>query len=429
MNVEIKSGDKGKKILTITVTPEEQQPFLDKAAVKLSLQKPISGFRPGKAPREVVEKKYGKMAVLEKAVDDIITHTYYQAITNKNLTVVGRPQIDIKTITPEADFVYTAEVVLLPKVKLGDWQKKSVAEPKVEVSEKEIEEVLQDLQKMRAEEKPVEREVKQGDKVEVDFTIKENGVAIEGGSGKKYPLVLGEKMFIPGFEENILGMKKGESKKFKLDMPENMPHGLGGKKVDVELKVVGVYERVMPPLDDKLAQSAGNYQSMDELKEQIKKNILADKQAQAEKKLEVDMLEKVAETADFEEIPEILIDQEIDKMMHELESEISSQGLSLADYLARINKTESDLRQEWRELAEKRIKTALVARQIAVENNFTATPEEIDKELSVLQSAYQDNQAVLEQLKSAEFKDYLSHTIINRKVLNFLKDKMVKKDS
>ncbi len=138
MNVEIKSGDKGKKILTITVTPEEQQPFLDKAAVKLSLQKPISGFRPGKAPREVVEKKYGKMAVLEKAVDDIITHTYYQAITNKNLTVVGRPQIDIKTITPEADFVYTAEVVLLPKVKLGDWQKKSVAEPKVRFQRKRL---------------------------------------------------------------------------------------------------------------------------------------------------------------------------------------------------------------------------------------------------------------------------------------------------
>ncbi len=429
MKVEVKPGDKGKKVLTITVSSDEQQPFLDKAATKLSLQKPISGFRPGKAPREVVEQKYGKMAVLEKAVDDIITHTYYQAIKDENLTVVGRPQIDIKSLTPEADFVYTAEVVLLPKVKLGDWQKAKISEPKVEVTDKEIDEVLQDLQKMRAEEKSVDREVKQGDKVEIDFTIKENGVPIEGGSGKKYPLVLGEKMFIPGFEENILGMKKGESKTFKLNMPENMPHGLGGKKVDVDLKVVGVYERVMPPLDDKLAQAAGNYKNMDELREQIKNNILADKRAQAEKKLEVEMLEEVAKSAEFEEIPEILIEQEIDKMVHELESELASQGLKLTDYLARINKTEEDLRKEWKELAEKRIKTALVARQIAVENNFTATPEEIDKELSILQSAYQNNPAVSEQLKSDEFKDYLSHTIINRKVLNFLKEKLIKKDS
>ncbi len=426
MQIDIKDGLQGKKIITIKVDTQQQQPFLDKAAAKLSLQKPVAGFRPGKAPREVVEKKYGAMAVLEKAVDDIITQTYYQTIKEQGLTVVGRPEIEIKKLAPGEDFEYTATVVLLPQVKLGDLNKVSkIVPPAIEVNEQEIEEVLKDLQKMRATEKPVEREVKQGDKVEIDFTIKDNDVEVEGGSGKKYPLILGEKMFIPGFEENILGMKKGEEKTFSLSMPKGMPHGLGGKRVEVDLKVVGVYERVFPPLDDNLAKQAGNYKNLAELKEQIKKNLLLDKQSQAEKKLEMEMLEKVVEVSEFGEIPEALIEQELHKMMHELEDDLRQQNITLDDYLARVGKKKEDLHKDWRDLAIKRIKTALVARQIAVENNIQASQEEVEQELETLQAVYQNNQPLLDQLKSAEFKDYLAHTIANRKVITYLKKTLV----
>ncbi len=426
MQVDIKDGQQGKKIITIKVDAQQQQPFLNKAAAKLSLQKPVAGFRPGKAPREVVEKKYGAMAVLEKAVDDIITQTYYQTIKEQGLTVVGRPEIEIKKLAPGEEFEYTATVVLLPQVKLGDFSRVGkIIPPVIEVSEQEIEEVLKDLQKMRATEKPVEREVKQGDKVEIDFTIKDNGVEVEGGSGKKYPLILGEKMFIPGFEENILGMKKGEEKTFSLSMPAGMPHGLGGKRVEVNLKVVGVYERVFPSIDDNLARQAGNYKNLAELKEQIKKNLLLDKQSQAEKKLEMEMLEKVVAVSEFDDIPEALIEQELHKMMHELEDDLRQQNITLDDYLARVGKKKEDLRKDWHDLAIKRIKTALVARQIAVENNIQASQEEVEQELKTLQAVYQNNQPVQEQLKSAEFKDYLAHTIANRKVITYLKKTLV----
>ncbi len=424
MKVETKDLEQGEKLLTITIFVDEQQDYLNRAAKILSEQKPIDGFRPGKASREVVEKAHGAMAVLEKAIDEIITNTYYQALKQEKILSIGQPKIEIKKMVPDNDIEYTAQVALLPEVTVGDVNKVKVNRSEVKIEDKEINQIIKDLQKMRVKEQLVSRAVKSGDKVEIDFEVKIDNVVIEGGSAKKYPLVIGDKMFIPGFEENVVGMKKDETKKFKLKMPADYKPDLAGKEADFEVKLLSVFERILPKIDDELAKQAGNYKNLGELKEQVKKNLQTDKTAKADQKFEVEILEKLMELSEISQIPKVLIDNEKRKMKHELEENLSGQGINLKQYLDRINKTEEDLHKEWDQPAIKRVKTALIARKFAEDNKVEASQKEVEQEIEKMKEQHKGQPEVEENLKSDSFKDYIFHTLTNRKVIDLLKEKV-----
>ncbi len=424
MDYTIQDNGQNVKKIFINLSTKFVDPFLNKAAKRLAAKSTIAGFRPGQAPREIVEKKFGTMALLENAADDIITQSYYDVIQKEKLLVVGKPNIEIKKMVPGEIFEFTAEVSLLPEVNLGDITKLKVKTEKVEVNDKEIEEVLYDLRKMRAQEQKIDQVAKLGDKTIIDFTVKIDGVVIEGGQGKDYPLILGDKVFIPGFEEKLVGKKAQDKVSFKLKFPADYKVDLANKEADFFVEIKEVYERILPEINNDLLQALGNYKDINELKEQIKQNLLLDKQQKADQKFEVDLFEQLIDLSTFSDIPELLIDNELHRMKHELADSLQSQNLSLQDYLQRLGKKEDDLKKEWRPAAIKRVKTALVARKFAEENKISANQAEIDQEIAIMEKNYQLQPEIIKNINSKDFRDYLFHTLTNRKVISFLKEKI-----
>lgn len=424
MKYLITDSGPGEKLITVTVPVVELEPYLDKASKSLTEQKDIDGWRRGKAPRPVVEKKFGTMAVLERAVDDIVNTTYYQILKADEILTIGSPQIDFKKIVPGNDLEYTAKITLIPKVEIGDIEKIKVTKPEVNVEDKDVDAVVEDLQKMRAKEVVVDREAKKGDKVEIDFAVKIDGVIIEEGAGKKYPLILGDGMFIPGFEEKVVGMKRGETKMFKLTFPDDYKAELKGQEADFEVKRLSVFGRQLPDINDDLARQAGDYKTLADLKKQIRSNLEIDSKARTEQEWEVKILEKLIEKSSFSPIPAVLIDNEIHRMMHELEDNLSQQGIKVDQYLARLGKTKKDLATEWQETAQARVKTALLARQLANDKKIEASEQEIEKEKQKMLAAYQDKPQIKTSIESQDFHDYLFHSLTNRRVIDYLKKKV-----
>jgi trigger factor len=425
MQQVISDKGQGVKVLSVVVTKEEINPFLDKASRKISEQKKLSGFRPGKAPRDFVEKKFGLMAIMEAALDEIISFTYWEALKSAKLSVVGKPQIEIKKVVPGELLEYTAEISILPAIVLGQIENIKIKSEVATVSKDEIEKVVADIRKMRSLEKKVERAAKLGDKTIIDFEVKVNNVIIEGGIGKDYPLILGDNMFIPGFEEKLIGTKVGDEQVFTLNFPTDYKPDLAGKLAEFTVKIKEIWQRDLPELNQDFLNQLGDYKEVAQLEKQIRDNLMQEKQQKLDQKFEIAILNELVTLSNFEEIPHILIENELHRMMHELEDSVANQGLNLEQYLQQINKTKEDLHKDWHEAAEKRVKTALVARQLATEQTIEASSEEIEKEKQDLLASYQDRPEIKQNIESSDFREYLFHTITNRKVVKFLKEKVI----
>lgn len=415
--------------ITIEVSTDELTPFLKKSAEKISETAKIEGFRPGKAPYEIIVKKYGEMAILQEAVDDIIRKTYYEAVKEHDLLPIGQPQIDLEKIAPANPLVYKATITILPEVKVGDLTTLKIKPEAVEVKEDKLEQVLEEIRAMRAKEEPRERPAQTGDLVKFDFNVFRDGVPIENGASKNYPLIIGENRFIPGFEENLIGLSVGEEKEFKLKFPEEYHEKvLAGKPAEFKVKINEVLEIIKPELTDALAKEISNdkFSTLAELKENIKKNLLEEETAKADKALEIKILEEAVKLCEFGELPELLVHEEIHRMMHELEESISKQGMNLTDYLEAIKKTNEELEKELAPQAELRVKTSILSRTIYQEQKMEVTPAEIEKEIEELLKHYPANPDVKKQIETEAYKDYLKNVIGNRQVMKYLKSIAVK---
>jgi trigger factor len=428
MKTEAKKLPKSQVEIIVELAVEELNPYLEKAAIKISEEIKIDGFRPGKAPYDVIKQKVGEMAILQEATDDIISQTYLGALKENNLNTVGQPQIALDKIAPGNPFIYKATVSLLPTVKIGDYSQLRLKRKKINIESEQVNKVVGDIVKMRAKEKLVERAAQVGDRLEVDFEVLIDKVAIEHGNQKKYPITIGEGRFIPGFEEQLVGLKANEEKFFELKFPENYyQKNLAGKNAEFKVKCLAVFEVELPEVNDSFAQeiSAGSFKNLAELTENIKKNLEQEEKYKQEQRLELEILEKLVELSDFEEIPEALIHNEIHKMLHELEDSISQQGFKFNDYLQSINKTAEDLEKEFAPQAEQRVKTAIISREIYQEQKMEVRPDEVEKEVEGLLKNYAGNPEAKKQLESETYKDYLKNILGNRKVLEYLKGKIV----
>jgi len=407
--------------LTIEVSATEYQPFLEKAANRLSQESKIEGFRPGKAPYELIKTRFGEMAIFQAALDDIISHFYFQAVKQENLNTVAAPKIEVEKLAPGNTLVFKALVGLMPTIKLGDYKTIKVTKEEIKVDDKEVEKMINDLRKMRAQEVVVERAVKQGDFTEVDFTVSLDGVVIDGGTSKKYPLVIGEGTMIPGFEDQLVGMNKDEEKNFQLKFPDQYQNKmLSGKMCDFKVKVLSVYERTLPEVNDDWVKTLGA-SNVTDLKTKIKDNLSQEQSFQIEQKAEMEMLNKIVEQTEFSEIPEVLVENEAHRMVHEFEDSIESQGLSFTDYLASIKKEEKDLTAEFKPKALERVKASLVIKEIADNEKVEAIPEELQKETEQILTQVKDNPEAEANIKSEGYQHYLQTVVRNRKVIKILK--------
>lgn len=422
MQIEVKELPQSQKELTIEISAAEMQSHLKWAAEQLSKASAVEGFRPGKAPYDVIQKKFGDMKILEVAADKVVKQTFFQALKEKQIESVGAPQIKIEKMAPKNDFIYKATVSILPSITLADWKKMKLERKLKPITEKEVEKILTDLRKMQAKEVLVERPATKADKIIVDMDILLDKVPVEGGQSKNYSIYLDEDFYLPGLAEKLIDAKQGDNLEFQQDFPETFYNKiLAGKKADFKVTVKGVYERTLAELNDEMAKTLGQ-PSAAELQKVIKENLEAEARQKEEQRIEIEMLQNLVKETQFGDIPEILIEDEKHKMFAELKQNLEQQGLGFEDYLKNLKKTEEDLAKDFTKGATERAKTALILRQIAKEEKILVSPTDLKEELDRVKEMYKENEKIDERLADPEIQDYIASSLLNRQVLHLLKD-------
>lgn len=421
MKCVIKTLPKSQAELTITVDTEECGPLIQKAAERMSQQSKIEGFRPGKAPYEIVKARFGEHAILEEAAEDIVKKNFFATVKDNKLETIGQPKIEIVKMAANNPFEFKATVAVMPEIKLGAYKNLGVKKQTTAVADEKVETVLSDLAKMRSQEVLTDKAATAKDKVLIDMEMTKDGVPIEGGATKGMTAYLSEQHYIPGFNEELVGVKKGDEKIFSLNFPkEHYQKHLAGAKVDFKVKVNDVYEITPPEINDEFAKTAGQ-KSLADLRALIKKNLETEAASKDEEKFEIEVLGKIVEKSSFGDIPEVLINEETHRMVHELEHNVEAQGMNFEDYLKSIKKSEKELLLEFAPEAIKRIKIALAVRAVGKTENIKAEDYEVMEEITKLMNAYKDNADAQKQISQPNYADYVRTRIENKKAIDFLK--------
>lgn len=431
MTITKKSLSKSQVELTITIPAAEFDTFLDRAAAQLAKEIKIEGFRPGKAPRSLVERHLGPAKVFEEAVRLAIPDTFIKAIEQEKIEAIGQPEIEPQKIAPGNEFVYKARVAVLPQVAAPDYADVKIERRPIKVEEKEIDEVLNDLRKSRSKFLTVKRPAQKDDRVEVDFEAKLNKVTIEGGKSVNHPVIIGENKFVPGFEDKLLGLKADETKKFSLIFPKDYyQKNLANREIDFDVKVKVVQQPEVPALDDAFASAVGKFKTLAELKYQIRHNLEHEKEHKEENRLEMSIVNELIKKAEID-LPEVLIKSEQDKIVKEMEQSLSQQGVPFEKYLESIKKSREELSADQKPSAVKRVKTSLILRAVADQKKITVTDKELDEEIKKIKEAYgqmyKDQPKLLEHFDTEDYRHYLQSMMLYRKVFGILKEACVKK--
>lgn len=406
---------------TVEIPWEEMQNHVEVASRRVSKDVKIAGYRPGKVPFDVLKQHVGEAAIMEEAANIAVRATMPKILEEEKKDVIAAPKIEVQKIAEGNPFVYKATVPLLPEVKLGDYKQLKSKKKKVEVSDEDMDKVLKDLQQMRAKEKLVNREAQKGDKVEFDLDISMDKVPIEGGQGRKTQLVLGSGDFIPGFEDQVEGMKKDGTKEFTLNFPkEYHQKNMAGRPGEFKVKLLSVFEREMPELNDEFAKALGKFDGLEELKKNLSENLLREKEYKERQRFELEVIEEVVKKSEFGDFSDSVIEAEAEKMLSELKADVAQRGMKLEDYLKQLKKTEEELKKELSPQAERRIKTALVARKVAEAEKIVIDDKTIEAEVKKTLEMYQDNEEIKNQISTPAYKSYLRNMLTNRKVFEFL---------
>lgn len=424
MQVSKKELEKSQVEISVELSPEEFAPYIDKGAKKLSEKVKVEGFRPGKAPIEVLKQKVGEMGILEEAAHIAIAKTVDDIVDEqiKPRQAIGQPSVNITKLAPDNPFEYKVTLSLMPDIKLGQYKDLAlkIEEPKIEA--KELEKAMNDLRQSRANESLVKREVKEGDKVMLDIRLFLSKVPIEDGVHKDLAIIIGKDYFVPGFDKEIVGLKKDDEKEFTLFYPkDHHQKNLAGKNVEFKVLIKNVYERVLPELNDEFAASF-QLKSMDELNKALEESLLHEKKRKADLKNESEMISKIIEKTKFGHFPDILVENESNNLMAELEESILRQGGKFDDYLKHLKKTKAELMLEMTPNAIKRVKAALVIREIAMQEKISPSKEEVDQKIEELKMQYASQPETLKMFEEEGYKSYLKNILNNEKVIEKLKE-------
>lgn len=428
MNVTKKDLAKSQIELVVELTIEEFKPYINSGVEKVSREVKIKGFRPGKAPYDVLKQKIGEMTILEEAARIAINKTLADVIKdNIEGQPVGQPQVNITKLAPNNPVEYKIVIAILPKVDLGDYKNAKVKQEKIEAKEEELDKMIEQLRETRVKETIADREVKDNDKVIVDIKMFLDKVPIEGGQGKDTGVIIGKGYVVPGFGKKLIGAKKNDTREFSLPyLKEHHQKNLAGKLVEFKVKVKEVYKRELPKVDNEFVKNFG-LKSVEEFKENIKKSLMMEKEQAAEQKVEIEMLDKILAKTKFSDIPETLVNNEAQTMTQELEANIAGQGAKFDEYLKHINKTRDQLALDMLPEAVKRVKISLLIREIARKEEIKVGTQDVEKETEKLLEQYKDNKEIQEKIKSSAYKDYLKNMLSGRKVVEKLKEWNVSK--
>ncbi len=379
------------KEINIKVEGKEWEEALDKAFVKANAKAKIDGFRPGKAPKEVFLKKYGKEALYMDAADIVLDGAYRKVFEdNKDLNIVAQPEIGLKSID-EKGVEFTFKLTLKPEVKLGKYKGLNVKKDSVKVTKEEVEHEIEHLRSHYAENVVKEGKVENGDIAIIDFEGFKDGKAFDGGKGENYSLTIGSNTFIPGFEDQIIGMAKGEEKDINVTFPEDYhSEELKGQPVVFKVKVNEIKEVKIPELDKDFFEDLGmeGIDSKESLESQVKENIKARRDADAENKYIDELLEAAAKNVEVD-IPDVMISEEQDRILRQYEENLKMQGLTLEQFYQFTNSDEAALKEQMKDEATKRVTYRLMLEAIAKAEKIEITDEKANEEAETLAKRYQ----------------------------------------
>lgn len=422
MHTTVEKLPKSQVKLTIELSVEDMKPFLERAAEDLSKEYKIEGFRPGKASLGIVIGRLGAQAVWEAAAGDAVRRTFVRAVQEHQLPTIGQPHIHVTKLAADNPFSFTAESAVLPEVVIGDDTSFKAKPTPVTVAPARVEEAIDELRQMFATEALVDRAAQHGDKVEIDIELSKDKVPVEGGSSKNHPVTIGSGHFIPGFEDQLVGVKKGEEKVFSLPFPKEYHNAaLAGRHGEFKVNVKAVYQVTKPEVDDDFAKKAGQFENLQQLRTKLEENLRREAEEKEDAVFERALVDELIKRSKFGDLPEILVTTEIDKMLHELQEQVEQRGGKWPDYLTAVKKSVDDFKKEFRQPAEQRVKAALLIRAIAKRDRIEADPKQVEEEVQSTIKMYAHAPDLRQRIESEEYRDYLRSLQINRLVVAKLK--------
>ncbi|MFY9462344.1 MAG: trigger factor [Candidatus Sungiibacteriota bacterium] len=432
MQYHITKLPKSEVELSVKLEAEEMRSYRAKALAEAGRSIEIEGFRKGKAPAEIVKKKVGEARLAERASVLAMEKTYPEIIKElsakeaEGFEPIGAPEVRVTKMVEGGPLEYKARLAILPEIRLPDY--KNIAEStnaekrKSEVAEEEIEKALLWLRDSRASLITVARPAEKGDRVEIDFEAGLNGATLENGKSQNHPLIIGEGKFMPGFEEELIGMKADEEKRFSVEAPKDyIEPGLAGKKLDFTVQMKLIQEKNLPELSDEFAKGLGNFDNLEALRNNIREGLAMEKEEKERSARRIKIVEAIAAQISAE-LPDLLINRELDKMTGELRSSIERTGMQWPDYLGHIKKSEEALRKDWEKDAVRRVKIALVLRKIGRVEKIEPTEEEIREATTETVSRVGINGEEFKKIDRAAFLEYNTTIARNEKVFKFLEN-------
>lgn len=417
MQVKVESKSSTETLITVIPTDAELKNIKDHVLGHFTDKVKVPGFRSGKVPTNILEKHIDPEALQTEFLQEAIEQLCEQAIRSQNLRPVDRPNIAIKKFVPFTTLEFEASLSVVGNIKLADYKKVKLARPEVKLTADDINEVIKSLQERMGEKKDVDRAAKAGDQVYIDFKGTDSkGEAVNGAEGKDYPLVLGSNSFIPGFEDNLIGLKANDDKTFTLPFPKDYGvAALANKKVTFAVSVTKVQEVVLPKVDDDFAAKVGPFKTVAELKADIKKQVSLERQQQAERQYESDLVREIA-TKTAMDIPAALIDQQVERIEQEERQNLMYRGQTWEEHLKEEGVTEAEHKEQKRPAAEERVKISLILAEIADQEGLLVSEKELNERLELYRAQYQDPQMQAE-LNSPQAKSDIASRILTEKTL------------
>ena len=425
MKVTVENGENQQVTLTIEVEAAEVNKAVEKACKSLANRVNIPGFRKGKAPRMIVERHVGKDAVLQEAFDLVAPKALNEAFDEQKIEPVTRPNVDIVTLEEGKDLVFKATVTPRPEVKLGEYKGLKVEKAAVNITDEDVDKQLKTFQDRQGKlvDAPEGAEVKDGDFTTLDFKGFVDGKAFDGGEGKDYPLQIGSKSFIPGLEDQLIGAKIGEERDVNVKFPEEYhAKELAGKDATFKCTIRSIKTKELPAIDDELAKKVSKFQTLDELKADIRKNL----EENAERTAENDQKSAAIEMATNNitvDIPAVMIDNRVTAMIQEMAMRLEQQGMKLEQYLQYAGTDIAKLREQYRETAEKNVKTDLMLEEVAKAENIKVEGKDLDAEVAAMAAAYGATpQQVQKIIKEQGRIGDLAASVLRKKTAQFIID-------
>lgn len=428
MSVQVETMEKSMAKLTVTVSADEFEKAMQEAYLKQKNKIAIQGFRKGKVPRAIIEKMYGPAIFYEDAANAIIPDAFEDAAKESGLSIVSRPEIDVTQIEKGKDFIFTAEVALKPDVTLGEYKGIEVEKTDTSVSDEDIENEINRVLEQNARTVDVQdRPVKEKDIAIIDFEGFMDGEAFEGGSGKDFNLTIGSHSFIDNFEEQLIGASIGDEKEVNVTFPENyQSKDLAGKPAVFKVKINAIKEKELPEMDDELVKDISEFETVDEYKEDVKKRLSEEKEGHAKRVKEDAVVEKIIENSTME-LPEPMIDTQVNQMANEFVRNIQRQGLSPEMYFQYTGVSQEKFMEELRPQAIHRIKTRLVMEAVVKAEDIKVSDEEYDEEVNKMAGSYRMEIEEMKKMLDDEAKENIILDLSIQKAISFVADQAVEK--